>query len=223
VAELRADARRNRGELLDVARQVIAEEGVDASLRDIARRAGVGIGTLYRHFPTREALLAGIIGDGTRRMAEQAAELSAAEPPGDALSLWLTAVAMRIGPYNGLAHSMLDAVTGDGAADEPLRVACEAMMVAGRDLLGQAQAAEAVRADVTWDDVFTAIAAISGIAGQPGAPGREAAARVLAVYLDGLATVPGGDSAPETASGLVTDSTPEPPGGPATDSTLRAE
>jgi AcrR family transcriptional regulator len=200
MPDLRADARRNRGELLDVARQVIAEEGVDASLRDIARRAGVGIGTLYRHFPTREALLAAIIGDGTRRMAEQAAELSARSAPGEALSEWLSSVAMRIGPYNGLAKSMLDAVTGDAAGDEPLRAACEGMMDAGRDLLAKAQAAGAVRTDVTWDDVFTAIAAISGIAGQPGAPGRAAAARVLSVYLDGLLTVPGGDGGPPQAA-----------------------
>jgi len=191
MPELRADARRNRDELLDVARQVIAEEGVDASLRDIARRAGVGIGTLYRHFPTREALLAAIIDDGMRRIGANAAELSKAKPPGEALAAWLTGVAMRIGPYRGLAGSMLDAVTDEGAGDPALRAICADMMDAGRGLLARAQAAGAVRQDVTWDDVFTAIAAISGIAsqsGKSGNAGKDAATRVLAVYLDGLRT-----------------------------------
>ncbi len=85
MTELRADARRNREELLDVAREVIREQGVDASLRDIARRAGVGIATLYRHFPTRDALITAIIGDGMQRMNARAAELSQALPPGEAL------------------------------------------------------------------------------------------------------------------------------------------
>jgi AcrR family transcriptional regulator len=186
LSDLRADARRNRDELLDVARQVIADEGVDASLRDIARRAGVGIGTLYRHFPTREALLAAIIGDGVRRMSANATEFSRAKPPGEALAAWLADVARRIGPYRGLAGSMLEAVTGEQAGDSALRATCADMMDAGRSLLARAQAAGAVRPDVTWDDVFTAVAVISGIASQSGKAGQDAATRVLAVYLDGL-------------------------------------
>ena len=183
MPELRADARRNRDELLDVARQVIAEQGVDASLRDIARRAGVGIGTLYRHFPTREALLAAIIGDGMRRMSARAEDLSAAKPPGEALESWLADVARRIGPYRGLASTMLDAVTDEEAAGSELRLTCDQLMDAGRHLLARAQAARAVRPDVAWDDVFAAVAAISAIAHKSG---HDAADRVLAVYLDGL-------------------------------------
>ncbi len=183
VPELRADARRNRDELLDVARQVIAEEGVDASLRDIARRAGVGIGTLYRHFPTREDLLAAIIGEGVARLSARAADLSATKPPGEALESWLADVARRIGPYRGLAGTMLDAVTDEGAWDSRLCATCNDLMDAGRHLLARAQADHAVRPDVTWSDVFTAVAAISGIAHQCG---HDAATRVLAVYLDGL-------------------------------------
>src|SRR5882672_11757920 len=89
MAELRADARRNREELLDVARQVIAEEGTEASLRDIARRAGVGIGTLYRHFPTREALLSEVLGEilaGARANGEL---LLAEAAPDEAVVQWL--------------------------------------------------------------------------------------------------------------------------------------
>jgi AcrR family transcriptional regulator len=190
MTELRADARRNRSELLDVARVVIAEQGVQASLRDIARRAGVGIGTLYRHFPTREALIAAIMEDGMRRMGAHAAELTESEPPGPALELWLTELARRIGPYQGLAHTMIAAVKPDGG-DPALSAACGVMVEAGRELLARAQAADAVRKDVTWDDVFDAVAAISGIVSQSGPACESAKAtarRALEVYLDGLRT-----------------------------------
>jgi AcrR family transcriptional regulator len=180
VTDLRADARRNREELLDVARQVIAEQGVDASLRDIARRAGVGIGTLYRHFPTREALLAAVIDGGVRRLTARAAELSSRESPEDAFRDWLRDMTSRIGPYEGLPGTMVGALI-DG--DSELRVTCAGMMTAGHDLLARAQQAGAVRADVSWPDVFTAVAAISGVAVQSG---KDVAARVLDVYLDGL-------------------------------------
>jgi AcrR family transcriptional regulator len=192
MADLRADARRNRDELLDVARLVIAEEGVDASLRDIARRAGVGIGTLYRHFPTREALLAAIIQDGTRRMGLHAAELSATEAPGPALDLWLTDVARRIGPYRGLPDSIVKAASVDQDGDPALRACSTDLLQAGRGLLTRAQAAGAVRPDVTWDDVFAAVAAISGIVS---GSGKEVATRALAVYLDGLRTGTGSAAA----------------------------
>jgi AcrR family transcriptional regulator len=185
MTELRADARRNREELLDVARQVIREQGVDASLRDIARRAGVGIATLYRHFPTRDDLIAAIVGDGVQRMSALAAELTQAKSPGDALWEWLTYVASRIGPYEGLPDAILDAVAGDGS---PLRGLCADMMSAGAGLLARAQADGAVRPDVAWPDVFTAVAAISAIAIRSG---PEASARILRVYLDGLRDSPG--------------------------------
>ena len=98
MTELRADARRNREELLDVARQVIREQGVDASLRDIARRAGVGIATLYRHFPTRDDLIAAIIGEGIQRLNARAAELAETKPPGEALEEWLSYIIERGDP-----------------------------------------------------------------------------------------------------------------------------
>jgi AcrR family transcriptional regulator len=184
LTELRADARRNREELLEVARQVIREQGVDASLRDIARRAGVGIATLYRHFPTRDDLIAAIVGDGMRRMRAHAAELSAAKPAGEALTEWLAGVATRIGPYEGLPGAMLDAQAGDGT---PLRVPCDEMMAAGAALLARAQADGAIRQDVAWPDVFAAVAAISAIATRKG---PDASTRVLSVYLDGLRATP---------------------------------
>jgi AcrR family transcriptional regulator len=180
LTELRADARRNRGELLEVARQVIREEGVDASLRDIARRAGVGIGTLYRHFPTREDLIAAIIGEGIQRMNARAAELSTAKPSGQALEEWIADVASKIGPYHGLPAAMEDAVTTDGSSLSGL---CADLMDTGHGLLTRAQADGVIRPDVTWPDIFTAVAAISAIATRSG---PDASARILDVYLDGL-------------------------------------
>ena len=185
MTDLRADARRNREELLDIARQVIAEEGVDASLRDIARRAGVGIGTLYRHFPTREALLAAVIDGGVRRLTARAGQLSAELPPDQALESWLRDMAGRIGPYEGLPKTMTGALIHN---DSALYATCAEMMSAGEDLLSRAQQTGAVRADVQWPDMFTAVAAISGIAVQSG---KDAAVRVLDVYLDGLRATEG--------------------------------
>lgn len=182
MTELRADARRNREELLEVARQVIREQGVDASLRDIARRAGVGIATLYRHFPTRDDLIAAIVGDGIRRMQTHATELSATKPSGEALNEWLADVATRIGPYQGLPAAMLDALVSDGS---PLSAPCAEIMNAGYELLSRAQADGVVRPDVTWPDVFTGVAAISGIATRSGS---ETSSRILSIYLDGLRT-----------------------------------
>src|SRR4051795_4372236 len=106
----RADARRNYEKLLAAAREAFAERDTEASLDEIARRAGVGIGTLYRHFPTREALLGAIIGEGVRRLGARAADLSATREPGEALEEWLTDVARRIGPYRGLPGTMLELV-----------------------------------------------------------------------------------------------------------------
>jgi AcrR family transcriptional regulator len=188
MTELRADARRNREELLDVARQVIREQGVDASLRDIARRADVGIATLYRHFPTREDLIAAIVSDGIGQLNARAAVLSEEESPGGALYDWLTDMARRIGPYQGLPE-LLDAKTADGS---PLRGVCGSMNDTGARLLARAQAAGVVRDDVAWPDVFTAVAAISAISVRSGPDARD---RVLRVYLDGLRTRPAGYAA----------------------------
>jgi AcrR family transcriptional regulator len=177
---MRADAQRNRADLLDAARLVIAEEGVDASLRDIARRAGVGIGTLYRHFPTRDALLAALVSAGTERMRALAAELTATEPPAVALGIWLSQLARRWGPYKGLPGSLLSAMT---YKESDMHDICGGMIEAGKALFGRAQSAGDIRADVTWDEVFTAVTAISWAASESS---PERADRILTLFLDGL-------------------------------------
>jgi AcrR family transcriptional regulator len=180
VANLRADAAHNRAELLDVARLVIAEQGVDASLRDIARKAGVGIGTLYRHFPTREALIAELISNGTRRMAGLAAELAATMPAADALAAWLAELARRWAPYKGMPGSLLAAMKDDSSE---LGQLCAVMFAAGQELFTAAQAAGGIRPDATWEEVLTAVTAVSWAVSES-SPDRGD--RILAVYLDGL-------------------------------------
>src|SRR5206468_1197163 len=86
---LRADARRNRDRLIAAAREAFAERGADASLDDVARRAGVGPGTLYRHFPTRFALMEAVYRDGVEALCAEAYDLLSSSAPGDALASWL--------------------------------------------------------------------------------------------------------------------------------------
>src|ERR1700712_2605945 len=85
---LRADAQRNRDALLEAAAAAFTEHGIDTSLEDVARRAGVGIGTLYRHFPTREALVEAAYRRGVEGMCDEAQRLVATHPPALALELW---------------------------------------------------------------------------------------------------------------------------------------
>src|SRR4051812_41805783 len=98
----RADAQRNYDHLLKVARAVVTEQGAQASLREIARRAEVGLGTLYRHFPTRDALLEALLGQGFDRLAAKAAALEETDPPDAALKEWLRDFAVGSGTFSGL-------------------------------------------------------------------------------------------------------------------------
>lgn len=184
--DLRADARRNRDGLLVVAREVFAEQGTDASLRDVARRAGVGIGTLYRHFPTRDALLEAVLRSGFDVLRTSADQLVESEPPDRALTLWLQEFAARSSAYRGLPASVMAALHDEGSE---LHNSCTAMYQAAARLLGGAQEAGAVRLDVDPEDLFTAAAAV-GWAAERGDAHR--ASRILALINAGLATGPAG-------------------------------
>ncbi|ROO87080.1 TetR family transcriptional regulator [Actinocorallia herbida] len=182
---LRADARRNRDALVEVARRVIAEEGTDASLRDVARRAGVGIGTLYRHFPTREALLEAVVRDGFDALRDLADRLLEEEPsPRAALAVWLRRFSANSGACRGLSGSVLSGL-GDPASE--LHASSEAMHLAATRLLARAQEAGEVRADVTPTDLITMSAAAGWVAQISGA---EQSHRMLDVIMDGLAPTP---------------------------------
>ncbi len=175
---MRADARRNRKRLVAAAAAAFTEHGAEASLDDIARRAGVGSGTLYRHFPTRQALLEAVYLDQVEALCAHAYELLATAPPGDALATWLRAVVDYATMKRGLSE-LMHSLDKESARFLWCR---DALRAAGGALLARAQQAGAVRSDVTIVDLLRLIMAISK-ATEPAPGGAD---RLLAVVLDGL-------------------------------------
>jgi len=182
---LRADARRNRDALVAVARTVFAEEGTDASLRDVARRAGVGIGTLYRHFPTREALLEAVVRDGFDVLRDLADAMLAEPSPRQALATWMWRFSANSGACRGLSGSVL---TGLHDQDSELHASSEAMHMAASRLLAKAQEAGEIREGVTATDLITMAAAAGWVAQ---ITDEDQSRRMLAVLMDGLTPVDG--------------------------------
>ncbi len=115
VRKARADAQRNRALLLDAAKAVFAAKGAAASLEEIARAAGVGIGTLYRHFPTRDALVAAVYRNETGRLAAAAARLAKRHPPVKALREWLLVFVDYLAAKRGMAE-VLGSISGGASA-----------------------------------------------------------------------------------------------------------
>ncbi len=161
---MRADARKNYDHLLVVARDVVTEQGADASLRDIARRAGVGLPTLYRHFPTREALLDALLRASFDELAAQAAELGTSSSPEDALVSWLRDCVAVAHEYRGMTTLMMAAIEDTGSA---LHASCVTMRAAGTRLLTRAQAKGSARTDIDGTDLFALIAALAWLSDQP--------------------------------------------------------
>ena len=174
---LRADARRNHDKLVAAARAVFTEHGTSAPLEDIAERAGVGIGTLYRHFPTRQAILEAVYVDEVEAMARAAADLSEL-PPWDALSQWLHQYVGFAATKRALNEALVEA-----APDSNVLLACRtAITGAGTALVERAQSAGVVRADTNFMDVVRMVA---GIAMVP-TTDPEQKIRLLELALDGL-------------------------------------
>lgn len=161
---MRADARQNYSDLLAVAHVVIGAHGADASLRDIARRANVGLATLYRHFPTREALLEALLRENLDTLTQKAEKLATAHSPDEALVSWLRdAVAFTHG-YNGVVTLMATAIADPESA---LHASCTMVRSAGARLLSRAQAEGQARADLDGSDLFALIGALGWINDQP--------------------------------------------------------
>jgi AcrR family transcriptional regulator len=161
---MRADARKNYDQLLAVARAVVTEEGADASLRDIARRAGVGLATLYRHFPTREALLEALLRTGFDELTTRAGELVTSSSPEDALVSWLRDCVACAHEYRGVVALMVAAIEDTESA---LHVSCVTMRAAGARLLTRAQAAGRARTDIDGADLFALVGALAWLGDQP--------------------------------------------------------
>lgn len=150
---MRADARDNRERVLRTAKAVFTEYGADASLNKIAQRAGVGAGTLYRHFPTLQALLVAIISDDVEALCAEGRGLLTHPSPDEALRTWLHAVAVHATAMRGLVATQMAGQptqeTGEGLA------AChEAIRAAGAALLTRAQRAGTAPGDVDIDDLL---------------------------------------------------------------------
>ncbi|MFF0134437.1 TetR/AcrR family transcriptional regulator [Streptomyces mirabilis] len=161
---MRADARKNRDHVLAVAGTAITEQGVDVSLRDIARRADVGLATLLRHFPTREALLEALLRTSFDEMTAQAGELDASSSPEDALVSWLRDCVAWTTEYRGVTVLMAAAIEDTESA---LHASCVTLRAAGARLLARAQAAGTARTDIDGTDLFALIAALAWLSDQP--------------------------------------------------------
>ena len=174
----RADARRNYEKVLAAAREAFAEGGESTSLEEIARRAGVGIGTLYRHFPTRQALLEALYVDEVEEVCRSAAELDGADP-WEALSTWFERFIAYLATKRALAHELLNYLD----LDAPLFATCRAsLFAAGEPLLKRAQDARVVRGDVDFSDVLHMVAGISKI---PASDPKQVE-HIIRIALDGL-------------------------------------
>jgi len=180
---MRADARRNYVRLITEARAAFAEHGTEASLDDIAKRAEVGIGTLYRHFPTRQELLEAVFHDSIEELVEQATTLLEDPAPGDAMMQWLRAVAEHATTYGGLAGSLMSTRLGDDAGQPP---DCHVRMLsAGEALLGRAQRSRDIRPDVRISELLRLANGVA-IASRPGAEDPDQVDRLLELVLRGL-------------------------------------
>lgn len=155
---MRADARRNYERLLKEADVAFRERGTDASLEDIARSAGVGIGTLYRHFPTRDALLEALLHDRFVALGDLSTRLLESSEPRAALINWLSEFARSSNRYEGLPASVVATLNNEKSQ---LYASCHAMSDAGARLLAKAQEAGEVRADLKASELLLLVASLS--------------------------------------------------------------
>jgi AcrR family transcriptional regulator len=174
----RADARRNYEKVLAAAREAFAEGGESTALEEIARRAGVGIGTLYRHFPNRQALLEALYVDEVEEVCRSAAQLEGADP-WEALNSWFERFIAYLATKRALAHELLNYLDQDASL---FRVCRTSLFEAGEPLLKRAQEAGVVRPDVNIADVMQMVIGIGKIpAGEPGQ-----VEHIIRIALDGL-------------------------------------
>lgn len=179
---LRADAARNRERLVAVAFEAFAEHGPDAALEEIARRADVGIGTLYRHFPNREALMAAVVRDTFASLAARAAAGQGAVDPWAVLEDWLRAYQAFAATKRGLIAGIV--LLKDG--DDDFTGLCDRLTGSVDALLVQAQVAGVVRPGITAQDVLHLTSAIGQAGDRSGDP--ETSTRLFALALAGLRT-----------------------------------
>jgi AcrR family transcriptional regulator len=178
---MRADARRNRDKLLVAALELFATKGTDVPLEAVAAAAGVGVGTLYRHFPTREALVEAVYLAEVDRLHDGAAELLAEHPPGEALALWMDRLVDYGVTKRGLSAALQSVVVSCG---DPYSQSRAKVKAAFTTLVEAAAAAGEIRRDVDPEHVLHATAAIWSMPDEPDWPDR--ARTLLRLVMDGL-------------------------------------
>ena len=186
---VRVDAQRNRDRILEAARALVAETGVDATMEDIARHAGVAVGTLYRHFPAKEDLVAAVVEDSLAQMASLTegalAAVHAGAPPGPAIGQLFREIAERHATDQAFKSAAgrldVDAEIAAAAPGSPIARSVAAIS----ELLERAQIAEQIRGDLTLADLGVLLAAVPGAGVAP-----EQRARFVDIVIAGLAAPP---------------------------------
>ncbi|MDO8289949.1 MAG: helix-turn-helix domain-containing protein [Parvibaculum sp.] len=177
---LRADAKRSIDALMQAAREVFASSGVDATVREIAERAGVGMGTLYRHFPQRADLITAVLHSEMDACSDAAATLAAKHPPFEALAAWMQRYADLVGTKRGLAKALN---SGDPVFEGLLTRFEERLRPAVRPLFAAAIVAGEIEPDTDADEILCAVSSLcmSAYDAKP-----EHARRMVALFIDGL-------------------------------------
>jgi AcrR family transcriptional regulator len=177
----RADACRNHDRLLEVASDAFATWGVEASLEKIAKSADVGIGTLYRHFPTRDTLVEAVYRHNVELLCEGADELRASMPPDEALAEWMQRFVSYVPSKKGLATYLKSVVSTDSDLFQSTHARVQQTI---HSLVEAAAAAGTIRPSVDGMDLLRALSGVCMMAGQP--DGAPQAARVATLLMDGL-------------------------------------
>jgi AcrR family transcriptional regulator len=184
---VRADAKRNRDRIIEVAREVFREQGYDASLDEVARRAGVGPGTLYRHFPARENLLDAIMQTWVDRVDEAVEKSLASEgPPRELLLTWITEYVALISLHKGGPAKITTAM---GDPSSPILSKCKVLAGASHRVFERLAAEGALRPDLDTIQICRLVGGIAAVADQGGLDG-DAVRPMLEVVADGLLAVP---------------------------------
>jgi AcrR family transcriptional regulator len=178
---LRADARRNRDRLLSVAVRAFSQDGPDVTLDAIAKDAGVGIGTLYRHFPTREALIEAAYRSELARLCDAVPDLLRDMPPDEATRAWMDRYIEYMTTKRGMADALRAVIASGGT---PYAQSRERLITAITSLLQAGAASGRLRADIEPADVLASLSGISLAAGEPAQ--RAQARRLLDLLMDGL-------------------------------------
>jgi AcrR family transcriptional regulator len=181
VRRPRADAVRNRERVLEAAKAVFGAGGPDASLEAVARRAGVGIGTLYRHFPTREALFEAVYRREVQQLGDLAEQLKSEAEPVDALRRWLRSNVEFVATKKGMSAALALAVQ---SSSELTAFSFDRLTKAVGALLDRAVAAGEIRADISPEDLLRALVGMCYMHDQPG--WQKSVLRLLDVFVDGL-------------------------------------